>query len=108
MKLIPLLLSLLFPVFPFFISSLHAQAPSWPADDGWLELRQGADSLMDIVGDAQGARDIVDDVNTSAYIQRDQHYFYFRLRLDDTPQLENGDYQPFGWGVMFDVNNNVN
>ena len=53
MKLIPLLLSLLFPVFPFFVSSLHAQAPSWPADDGWLELRQGSDFLTDLVGDAQ-------------------------------------------------------
>ena len=68
----------------------------------------------DKVGDAPAGkdeRDIVGDATFPAlYTYDDGSFFYFRVRLDDTPEVTTGGNKPlsqFGWGVGVDTDSDT-
>ncbi|NLF94009.1 MAG: hypothetical protein GX564_09000 [Oligosphaeraceae bacterium] len=83
---------------------------SWPSDLQWLPVYRGGIVQYDSLTDANGSRNIVgDSANSSGYIFNDGSYFYFRIRLDDSPAGRGGQglLQSFGWGMVLDTNLNA-
>lgn len=81
-----------------------ASQATFPSGNAWVPISQGGVVLGDPRGDFQRSRDIVgDETHGAAFVARDATHMFFRLRVDDSPLQGSGDYQPFGWGVLFDI-----
>ncbi|MFZ5895615.1 MAG: hypothetical protein ACOY0T_31450 [Myxococcota bacterium] len=88
--------------------SRQALAQTFPSDSAWVPITLNGVSVTDPLGDAQNERDIVGDATfPAAYVYRDATHIYFRLRVDATPLSRPTEYKPFGWGVAFDTNGNL-
>jgi hypothetical protein len=85
-----------------------AQAQTFPDESQWLPLTRDGVPVGDVFGDAQGARDVVGDAaNPAVYIYRDTTHLFFRERLDEDPVQSPGNYRPFGWGVLIEIDGNA-
>ena len=83
---------------------------AWPTDLQWLPIYRGGSIVHDSLSDSNGSRNIVGDAaNPSGYIFNDGSYFYFRLRLDESPAGSGGQglLQSFGWGMVLDTDLNA-
>lgn len=96
-------------IFIFFFST--AAFAEWPTASQWIPVYKNYSYLQDSSGDSTGSRNIVSDAtHPAAFFYNDGSYIYFRLRLDQDPSGSGGQglLQAFGWGVVFDTNNNPN
>lgn len=85
-----------------------AAAVQFPADDAWTVVTRGGQPITD-PRDSSGLRDVVGDAgNPAVYVAGTADNIFFRMRLDDSPLKNPHDLQPFGWGVEFDVDGNLN
>lgn len=96
----------------FFLLFIAGSFPAfaWPTDLQWLPIYRGGVTLHDSLTDSNGSRNIVgDSANPSGYIFNDGSYFYFRLRLDESPAGSGGQglLQSFGWGMVLDTDLNA-
>jgi uncharacterized protein (TIGR03382 family) len=90
-------------LLPLFLAG-NAASQTFPAEADWLPLTRGGVPIEDVVGDSNGARDIVGDGTFPAvYVYRDATHFYFRQRLGSDPVQSPGNYRPFGWGVLMET-----
>ena len=95
-------------VLSSLLTARQAFAQTFPGDTAWVPITVNGVSVTDPLGDAQNERDIVGDATLpAAYVYRDATYIYFRLREDVTPLSRPAEYKPFGWGVAFDTNGDL-
>jgi len=82
---------------------------TFPAPNpGWVIARNGGQPIIDIEGDASGARDIVGDATHPAlFIASDATHLYFRLRLDVDPRQNATNIGPFGWGCLINTDSDL-
>src|SRR5689334_14446721 len=75
----------------------------------WVPLTQSGIPIGDPATDANNERNIVGDVtNPAAYVGSDANYLYFRIRLDATPQANDGTtLKPFGWSCAIETQGTV-
>jgi len=100
----------LLAMFFLLLSSACALA-AWPANAQWIPVYKNYNYLQDPTGDSTGSRNVLSDAtHPAAFFYNDGAYIYFRLRLDRNPTGTGGQglLEAFGWGVLFDTNNNPN
>ncbi|MBN2359160.1 MAG: thrombospondin type 3 repeat-containing protein [Deltaproteobacteria bacterium] len=90
------------------VASTALAEPVFPDAANWVVLTRQGVPISDPTDDATRPRDIIGDATyPAAYIYRDPTYLYFRLRLNDDPRHNATDFKPFGWGVEFDTDNDL-
>lgn len=81
------------------------QAATFPAI--WTPLAQAGGDLSDPINDGgTNSREIVGTPAPAVYVAADATHFMVRLRLDEDPR-QGGGIAPFGWGVLFDLDNDL-
>ena len=88
-------------------------AVTFPQLADWNPIEQGGQGVGDVLTDGNNnGREVVGSTSQpSIYFYSDGTNFFVRLRLDDDPQKITGSsttVQPFGWGVVFDTDGNLN
>lgn len=81
---------------------------AWPAVSDWKPVPTGATTFQDDDTDFQTQINLVGPGADSAYIFNDGSNFHVRLRIDDTALNNQNQLKSFGWGVLFDVDGNLN
>lgn len=98
-------------IFACWISLLACRAAAaWPLATQWIPVYKASSLLQDSLTDANTSRNVVSDpTHDAAFVYNDGTYMYFRLRLDASPSGGGGQNQlmPYGWGLLFDTNNNA-
>lgn len=99
-------------VLGIVVAGLVVAAPSRAqnfAGVTWTPLTQSGIPIGDPATDAINERNIVGDAtNPAAYVAQDADYLYFRIRLDATPQSNDGvTLKPFGWSCAVESNNSL-
>ncbi|MCK6552917.1 hypothetical protein L6R52_44245, partial [Myxococcota bacterium] len=83
---------------------------SMPAESAFVAATCGGVPAWDPISDIPGGtlhRDVVGTTQYPAlYTAIDATYVYLRMRVDTDPLQSPGDLRPFGWGWIFDANNN--
>jgi MYXO-CTERM domain-containing protein len=82
-----------------------ALAAAWPSDAAWNAFSQAGEVVGDVLGDGEDlGREVVGDrASSGVYWYLDDTHVMFRFRLDEDPLLGAGDLQPYGWGLLLDV-----
>jgi hypothetical protein len=88
-----------------------AFAYTWPADSAWVTVLQGGAAIGDVTTDgSNNGREVVGDASSPAvyvYYDKVNHWFFVRLRLDDTPLQSAANLRPYGWGIVIDSDANL-
>jgi MYXO-CTERM domain-containing protein len=82
-----------------------------PDDSAFAPFLCGGEPSWDPVDDVAGAsqhRDVVGDTDFPAlYRASDDDFLYLRIRLDGNPAQSSTGLRPFGWGFLFDTDDDL-
>ncbi|HRI68902.1 MAG TPA: hypothetical protein PK156_31950, partial [Polyangium sp.] len=80
-------------------------ALEYPTDDNWVILTRDLAPIVDGSGDSPGPRDIVGNAqHPMAYVQANERYLFFRLRINESILSSATNVRPYGWGCVIDTN----
>ena len=100
--------SFILSLFTLFCAptALATYSPDWPADEEWYALTQDGLILEDVFSDGAGKprNDLVGDEEAPlGYWTYDGDWWFFRMRLDDTP-VDGSNLYGDAWGLLIDTN----